>query len=397
MDKMILMHKNIPAAEIQIKDNKPFMITKVLNKEELPVGLYPDIVLTDSLKISLMSSWYDSRAIPECRPGLKKIEEKIGPLSETFLKTSGISLTDTFWIKKEDSPLNWEDVNFYDNGFESVLAKEYLGGDISFKPSPDFTTDGMLEKFWISSYGIPYLVKLDKRYNGLQVANEVVAARIASVLNIPHIKYDHVMIGDVHGCICPSFIHNSDEDFVSLLQIRHLYIGQNIDIKKIFPKKFLDDISDFDALIGNIDRHEKNVGFINKDPCPIFDSGSCLNFNKKGLNVDLKLPRLKRKDAVIGKYKVPDLTDILKEVYEEFEISKEDTKVAIESLKYGADILNEAANKKSFEEVIKEAEEKTKNIKIKPWDDENEIIRERRQIVEIGPDKHKKTDTEKKI
>ncbi len=341
------MHKNNPAAEIEIANGIPYRITNVLDKKELPIGVYSDI---PTVQIGLTTSWYKSRAIPNGRPNIERILKKLGVTeSEAFMKTAGISLSDTFWIKKEGSDLSWEDVNFYDNGFESVFAEHYLGAnDLSFSPSPDFTTDGLLEKFWISSYGAPFLVKLDSVFDNLQAANEVVASKIAEEIGIPHVSYTHAFVGEQHACICPSFLKNSKEDFITALQLKYEAVQNQTfaSIESLLPKKELNKVILFDVLIGNKDRHEKNIGIIGEHLCPVFDNGSCLNYDGKGNDPELKLPRLRRSEALSfcsDIYKVNDYSHIVKAVYKEFQIDKQKTERAIESLRFGTELINSAA------------------------------------------------------
>ncbi len=345
MKSMILMHGNIPCAFIDIEDQKPFSFLEIINKNELPVGVYSERSLVQG---ALTDAWYRSRAIPDGRPGIEKILNKMGySLAEAFLMSSGISLTDTFWIKEEVSPLSWEDVNFYDNGFEPTLSNAYYTGNTTFSPSPDFTTTGILEKFWVPSTEGPCLIKMDKENHGIQVANEVVAYRIAEELGIPCVEYDHVKVGETHACMCRSFISNSKEDFVSLYQIESAFSKQQINATNLLPREELNKMKILDVLIGNEDRHGWNVGLINGTLCPAFDNGSCLNYRGKGNDVDLKLPRAKRSEVAAtldyeGMNELPDLTDLLEEVYEEFEIGEDQTKRAIESLQFGEEAVNKA-------------------------------------------------------
>ena len=75
----------------------------------------------------------------------------------------------------------------------------------------------------------------------------------------------------------------------------------------------------------------------------LFDNGSCLNYGNIGNDIELKLPRIKRSLAA-QKYQIDieisDFSEIIKETYDEFEIPDDKAQIAVDSLKYGTDLLN---------------------------------------------------------
>lgn len=366
MCNMILMHQNSVVANLEIKDNKIQNYKEIYNASLLPVGTYHENSLTQKI---LLDSWIKSRCIPNGRPNMDKIYKKIGMSNgELFFQNSGISLTDCYWIKDKESNLKWEDVNFHDNGFHPMIANLLLGIDKGFKKSPDFTTDGMLFKFWINQLGKPFLIKFDDNYN-LSVANEVFASKISEVLGINHVTYIYNKFKDLNASACPCFIKNNDEDFISALQLSHEKLGRTGELLYLYIKNTLgfskefNDMVFLDCLIENIDRHEKNFGIIKKSNnsmsfAPIFDSGTSLGCNYKSLNDikewELKTPKNKRKKEILSSlpslYEVDFLifNSILKETYEIFDVPEERYCIAQTVLKNGCELIEkEILNKNS--------------------------------------------------
>lgn len=354
---MILMHKNIPVAEIRMVCNRPVGFSKIYDETELPTGTNAKIKEQEYL---LIKRWYESRAIPNLRPDLTNIQNKIGmSAAEAVIKSAGISLTDTYWFKEENSNLTWEDVNFWDNGFVPVLANYYLDNQCLFSPSPDFTTDGVLNKFWYTSGGFPYLAKMNLD-NILTIANEVAVYKIAQVAGLNNITpYMYGEINDYRICSCPCFVNNPNTDFVNALQIRHsdfTRVGINL-IQYFIDNGMENDIKKMitlDCLVNNTDRHEKNYGYLKSESgdlqfAPLFDNGNSLGANKKDhkiSNFDIKTPRVSRQEALqmfgcainndLEKMKI-----VLKETYEQYNISEEKYELAKKELEAGSALIEE--------------------------------------------------------
>lgn len=80
--------------------------------------------------------------------------ESLGAAStgELLDRTYGLSLSDQYWVKREDDPVEWKDVNFFDNPFDESLGEILLTSysssrDISLN-APDVSTGGDLPKRW---------------------------------------------------------------------------------------------------------------------------------------------------------------------------------------------------------------------------------------------------------
>lgn len=355
---MYLMHKDIVVAKIEVNQNRPYRVNEIYQPEEMPVGTIGDIGFASR---NIMR-WHSKRAIPIGRINSDKIEDKLGSVDELSIKSYGLSLTDSYWYKDENSDLQWKDVNFYENGFvpdllllkKGLLDHQHIG--------PDYTTNGCLDKFWIYQNGVPYLIKAGglNPHDRILAANEVVAYRIANRLQLDAVPYEKAEIDNEIFCACPSFIKNDKEEFVTLTQLEMQLDthDDNYIIRDYLEKKgfqtYLDNLASFDILIHNHDRHLDNGGLIRNTqtkeyikPCPIFDSGSCLNWH----NIDVGTDNMRPFESCIKEYashiKNPividntnDLIDIIQSVYREFNISDKQTQIATKELLNGCDILH---------------------------------------------------------
>ncbi len=91
---------------------------------------------------SLHPRWY-----PPCARFARRLID-----GELLDRTYGLSLSDQYWVKREDDPVEWKDVNFFDNPFDEALGEILLTSyssshDISLN-APDVSTGGDLPKRW---------------------------------------------------------------------------------------------------------------------------------------------------------------------------------------------------------------------------------------------------------
>lgn len=356
---MYLMHKDDMIAKLNIMNGKPYEVEEIYKADEMPFGTIGDIDFATQNIIL----WHCGRTIPYGRINLDKIEEKLGNVDDLSIKSYGLSLTDCYWYKPQNSNLSWQDVNFYNNGFqpdlllleEKLLDKQHI--------SPDYTTNGVLKKFWMYHDGISFLIKAGGMNKGEKVlaANEVVAYKIANKLNFSSVPYEKLKIKDESFCVCPSFIKNDCEEFISARQIElqlnshgDQWMLRNFLINNGFGKD-LCNMTAFDVLMHNHDRHLDNFGIIrNPDTkeiirfAPFFDNGSCLNWH----DTDVGIENMKPFEKSLQKYTqqimnavlmppVDELEEIVKEVYKEFQISEKQTQIAINELRNGYNIIQE--------------------------------------------------------
>ena len=302
--RYILMHKNIPVAKLVLDDVLCGIrkIEEVYHIEHLPVGVNVRHGLVDRADLN---SWWLDRSIPASRSGVRRTLEILNLQSTQMLLTKclGLSLSDQYWIRPSDRPdIEWENVNFFSNPFSEDIGDILLGkaprnGALSFH-TPDNTSDGCLKKRWKIIDGKRCLIKGGSAPLMLQPFHEVIASSIAEKLGIPHIPYQMLWDNGVPYCVCEDFI-NADTELVSAWRIMQTLKKSNdtsvyqhflnccnhLGIPK--AKENVDRMIVLDYIIGNEDRHFNNFGVIRDattlewvDFAPIFDSGSCLGYDK---------------------------------------------------------------------------------------------------------------------
>lgn len=367
------MHGDNEVAILEMSYGKPIGFKEILNIEELPVGT---LGATKGQEQLLVGHWYKSRSIPNQRVGIFSLQEKMGiSKSEMFLRSAGVSLTDTYWFKDEtlDNNITWKDINFYDNGFNPIFANIYLNNEnnLQFEKCPDFTTDGIMEKFWYSVHDRPYLAKVDTKMDGILSANEVVYSQIADIMNIKTTPYIFGESNVGRFCSCPCFINDSNEDFISAMQVKHSNFQLsslrlfNYFMKELNFEEQIKQMITLDCLFHNVDRHEKNFGFIKTKNeirfAPLFDNGYCLGANRDRnspiTNRDIKLFNDTR-ESILEEFGVSLQIDkkiflsILQNVYEDFQIPEDRFMIAKEELEVGCELLEN--NKEQMIYISKE-------------------------------------------
>lgn len=85
----------------------------------------------------------------------------------------GVSLYDQFWYRPPGSSGRWEDVNFFDNGWDLGFGEAVLLGDYARLAAcspdvPDATTPGHAVKAWVRGDTGIYLVKVAERPDGAE-------------------------------------------------------------------------------------------------------------------------------------------------------------------------------------------------------------------------------------
>ena len=171
-----------------------------------------------------IDEWWRSRAIPPTRDGIRRVLDSLGAAStdELLNRTYGLSLSDQYWVKGEDDPVEWKDVKFFDNPFDEALGEILLTSyssshDISLN-APDVSTGGDLPKRWTidKNTGRRLLVKSGR--TGQEPMNEVIASKLCAWLGIPAVPYSLARSGNRLVCTCEDML-TSHEELVSAWQV----------------------------------------------------------------------------------------------------------------------------------------------------------------------------------
>ncbi|OBV29619.1 hypothetical protein BA723_04890, partial [Helicobacter sp. CLO-3] len=186
-------------------------------------------------------------------------------------------------------------IKLYENKFNKSIKLAAFGIISNDLPhtakSPEYTTNGMLKKYWHKEKNNIYLLKSHSHMyeSGAEPLSEYFAAQIASIIGLSYVKYDLVKFYDEIASRCPIFT-SQDEGFLPMSYCLdsddRRKKGNELSEKilqicgKSHLKEHFEDMMMFDGLICNIDRHLGNFGMmIDNDtqefirPAPLFDNG----------------------------------------------------------------------------------------------------------------------------
>ena len=125
--KCTLMHQNIKVAEVVLNSSHAIDdIIKIYDEDRIPIGTKaPD----GKLHKQMLNVWWQNRRIPLSRSGLKEHLERNPFLTPDVLqiKSWGLSLSDHYWMNPAAKPLEWEEINFFDNVFSEDAGDLLFG------------------------------------------------------------------------------------------------------------------------------------------------------------------------------------------------------------------------------------------------------------------------------
>lgn len=266
-----------------------FKNIEIINKNLLP------------LNFTNIEQWIKSRKVPKNRKFFDKILSSLPSqgLMNYIDFSLGLSLNDSYWVCKNEEKLKWSDVNLYQNNFSDIVS--YLAfnvinsSNLNFDKritSPEFTTNGMLKKCWKKDEdGKIYLLKGQTEMwanGGKEAYSEFYMSQIASLFEkygfFKSLKYELEKFNNEVVSKCEIFT-NENIGYAPIYYFLNNETSQLKQIYALYGKDQFEDLMIFDAIIGNIDRHLGNYGFLidnnsNKiiSNAPVFDNGlSILN------------------------------------------------------------------------------------------------------------------------
>ena len=283
-----LMCLDIEVARLTVIEAGGIVKIEVLHEKYLPVGVKPTTVS--------IYNWLARRRIPASRAHLKRMEWVIGSIDLAVIRSLGLCLSDSYWIKPAGVPKTWADVNFFTNDFTDdvgdYLMTEALGGvDVN---SPSINTEGMVPKKWAIVNGKRRLIKGTMDSNFWQY-NEVAAYKIGKALGLQVLPYG-LCDGNKH-CFCPCMVQPG-QNLVTADDILREKLGSHSSTESgwydnnpyfydvlcaEFGREYIDGVILFDYVIRNRDRHTRNLARIQDAKSRrflknshIFDNGSSL-------------------------------------------------------------------------------------------------------------------------
>lgn len=299
-----LMNKNTEVFKLEIDSGDIIWTGDAINPKYAPISIEIDDGVVNRADTAY---WYSHRCIPAsrdklCEGMLKMGYEFWGNVPPTFLleKSFGLSLSDQYWLKPENSNIEWKDVNYFENDFSDDVGKALFDNKYVSTPnlnSPCNSSDGWLKKKWAIINGKRCLIKSGSFYFQ-EPYNEVIATNICEKLKINHTDYSLYLYQNGDVCsICENIITPSTE-LISANDILKAFLPNpranlydhfltccnRLGIKNVSDR--LDEMLVLDFIIGNTDRHLRNFGVIRNVEtlkyegfAPIFDTGTSLLCN----------------------------------------------------------------------------------------------------------------------
>ena len=153
-DKILLQFE---ICNVEIDD---YLKEKQYKQEIKNIQVFSDLMPINLDKNDLQNSlkkWIENRRVPYNRKFVEKIiATYANDFNQSFIDyidiSFALSLNDTFWIVTSNKNYSWKEYNLYDNNFEQALelvafnGKDFKANGITL--SPEYTTNGMLQKCW---------------------------------------------------------------------------------------------------------------------------------------------------------------------------------------------------------------------------------------------------------
>lgn len=296
-----LMHRDEVVCSILIDP-----ITGAILKASRPSA--PELLpLGGNIDSAMLRKWWQRRAVPVSQGNIRRILERIGITTHTYLEQNlGLSLTDHYWIKPLDAHFGWQEINLFTNDFRDAVGDMQLSGTMDEVPelptnafSPSSSVQGELRKKWIISDGKRFLIKGNHGGNSQESLNEVVASMIHQRQGKqPYVSYSPIQIGPDHPfcCICESFtsdevefipaidvVESAKKDNALSLYEHFIQVCSAHGLGDSVTRSFLEYQILTDFILTNTDRHLNNFGVLRDTHtlkfigmAPIFDSGNSM-------------------------------------------------------------------------------------------------------------------------
>lgn len=304
--KCYLMNKNAKVALIEYNTTLDVIdnIYEIYDIEYGPLSLKNASKDKSKNIIKELNNWFKGRGIPSWRKDIETLLEKlnVSTREELLNKAFALSLSDQYWLKEENSNIEWKNINFFENNFKySGYLSASLSIDSDERPdlySPNNTTDGMLQKAWIIENNDRILVKGTFKASRQEPTNEWLASQICDRLGFKYCNYDIDIIDGKLVSKCKDFI-TQDEEIITAYDIFNSCTKSNSinDIEHYIEileehnvpdaRESVENMFIVDFLMMNIDRHMKNFGIIRNvntlewvRTTPIFDTGEAMNCDK---------------------------------------------------------------------------------------------------------------------
>lgn len=221
-----------------------------------------------------IDDWIDGRQIAKHRTSIEKLMRELGLTTRhDFISMARcLSLTDTFWMKRADEAISWNDVSLYRNPFDDVIARIAFDGTGMYgrqnsPTSPEYATSGSFAKCWVRDGDQISLMKRGTSgyaNAGFEPYSERLASDLLEAAHIDHVPYTIENYHDKLASKCPLFT-SEEVGFVSA----HRFFDGPFDVEDVLAfcrehggEESFREMVVMDAVMANVDRHAGNYGFL---------------------------------------------------------------------------------------------------------------------------------------
>ncbi|MDR2350184.1 MAG: excisionase [Deltaproteobacteria bacterium] len=297
--KTVLTHKDTPVMDVALDATTAGVeaLGAIHDEELVPLGTR---LRNGSVNGQSFQDWWRGRCVPGTRNDVKEALEPFGSSFPARLlpRSLSLSLSDHYWLRPEDKPLAWKDVNFFENDFSEAFGNLLFGKKVDPKDldfnTPDLTTSGWQKKRWSNGKGKRVLVKAGSPPYHQEPHNEVMASRLMTRLGIENAGYVPADCGGEPLTLCDCFASEKAE-FVPALHIfwsgkrradasdMGHFLRRCRDLNIPEAGRSLKEMLALDFMIANDDRNYENFGAMRDGDtlrflglAPVYDCGTSL-------------------------------------------------------------------------------------------------------------------------
>ena len=163
-----------------------------------------------TLTQQIAGTLYCDRAEKSISRKLKEFLVKYKDVISQTADVQGISLNDTYWIKRVDSKKTWKSVSPYSNPLNrsiadySFMSDRRINGKL-ITHSPDFATSGQFPKCWKRINNTIYLIKggsVGHAGAGNEPYSDIHAYMLANQLQIKNVPYEYIRYKNIDATKC---------------------------------------------------------------------------------------------------------------------------------------------------------------------------------------------------
>ncbi len=245
-----------------------------------------------------IEKWLATRALPYNRTYADKLCMQMGIAPSDTARivevSHGLSLNDSYWLVPKGFDGAYADYNLYENSFSDLLAVVAYTGKLdtsmlgSHGLTPELTSGGSLPKAWrIGATGERLLYKgKTAGSNPGEPTSEVAASALETIAGLRSTAYWLDTWQDRECSVCRCFC-SADVSYVPFAVATHkTALPDVLAYAMRMDEESFEECTDmfvFDSIVGNVDRHLTNFGFLVDAPsqkvlcfAPIFDNGRAL-------------------------------------------------------------------------------------------------------------------------